>query len=297
MKKVKGLEEIKDFVRPGDSIALGGAWFSNHPMAAVRQLIRDEVSDLHLIETMASIDAELLVAAGALKSLTFSMVSLETFGLAPRFRAAAERGELELREMTGCTLQFAIDAAARNIPFQPIVSLGGSEIPDAQPWAYGKAVDPFTGSEVEVVKAIAPDVAIIHVTRCDEYGNAQTDASIATDPELARAARNVIVTCEQIVSRDEIAADPHRTVIPGFLVDLVVEAPFGAHPTSHIPRYAYDAWLIRDYARDTLEDEAVAYIKQLREESESDYLERVLPENRRRVLGALAEGTNWGSPA
>ncbi|MGU3436468.1 CoA transferase subunit A [Actinomycetes bacterium M1A6_2h] len=289
MTKLRRLEDIAELVHSGDSVALGGAWFSNHPMAAIRQLIRDGINDLHLIETMGSIDVELLVAARALKSLTFSMVSMETFGLAPRFRAAAQSGDLELREMTGCTLQFAIDAAARNVPFQPIVSLGGSDIPTAQPSFYSTVRDPFTGEEVEVVKAIAPDVAIIHVTRCDASGNAQTDATIATDPELARAAKTVIVTCEEIVDRDVIAADPHRTIIPGFLVDAVIEAPFGAHPTSHIPRYAYDAWEIRDYMREPSADQAEAYVSRLRGESEADYLERTVPKRRQKVLGVLAD--------
>lgn len=287
--KVISLEALSEFVPDGSLVGLGGAWFSNHPMAAVRQLVRDGVTDLHAVETMGSIDVDLLVAAGSIKALTFSMVSFELFGLAPHFRHAVEAGELEITEMTGCALNLAIDAGARNVPFLPMALLGSSEIPARQPDHYADLRDPFTGAELLAVRALRPDVAIIHALRADTSGNAQFDGPLATDPELARAARSVIITCEEIVDHELIQGTPSLTRIPGFLVDAVIEAPFGAHPTSHIPSYGFDAWSVREYVaaarnRTTWD----AFLSRLKDESEDAYRARVVPERRRRVLRALA---------
>jgi acyl CoA:acetate/3-ketoacid CoA transferase alpha subunit len=290
VNKVTSLDQLAELVPDGSTVGLGGAWLSNHPMAAVRQLVRDGVRDLHVAETMGSVDIDLLVGAGALRHLTFSMVSLEIFGLAPNFRRAVESGELELTEMTGCALNTAIDAGARNVPFLPLAPLGSSEVPSRQPGMYAELKDPFTGREVLAIRAIRPDVAIVHMLRADASGNAQSDGPLAIDPELSRAAKRVIVTCEEIVSRAEIEATPHMTKIPGFLVDVVIEAPLGAHPTTHVPRYGFDAWSVRDYAAAAAAPETWApYLEQIRSESEDDYRSRVVPDERARVLASLAE--------
>ena len=80
--KVVLLEELGDLVNDGDSVAFGGGWFANHPMAAVRQLIRAERKDLKAITVVGSVDMDLLAAAGTLGHLSFSMVTLEALGLA-----------------------------------------------------------------------------------------------------------------------------------------------------------------------------------------------------------------------
>ncbi len=287
--KVIELTSLSEFVPSGALVGLGGAWFSNHPMAAVRQLVRDGVTELHVVETMGSIDVDLLVAAGALSALTFSMISFELFGLAPHFRGAVERGELTITEMTGCALNLAIDAGARNVPFLPMASLGSSEIPARRPDRYAEIHDPFSGAAWLAVKAIRPDVAIIHALRADASGNAQFDGPLATDPELARAAHRVVITCEEIVDQAVIQETPSLTRIPGFLVDAVIEAPLGAHPTTHIPAYGFDAWSVREYVV-AARNPAIwpGYLHRLRNETEAAYRERVVPYDRRRVLHALA---------
>jgi glutaconate CoA-transferase subunit A len=287
--KIIPLASLSDFVPDGATVALGGAWFSNHPMAAVRQLVRDGVGDLHLVETMGSIDIDLLVGAGLASEVTFSMVSFEIFGLAPHFRRAVQDGRLRITEMTGCALNTAIDAAARNVPFLPMAPLGSSEIPDRQPGRYARMADPFTSQEVIAVRALKPDVAILHALRADAEGNAQSEGPLAIDPEMARAAHTVIVTCEEIVDHEVIQTAPALTSIPGFLVDAVIEAPFGAHPTTHVPRYGFDAWTVREYVSAARTEASWSdHLRQLRGETEERYRERVIPADRRSVLSALA---------
>jgi glutaconate CoA-transferase subunit A len=289
MSKVVALERLGDLVSPGQTVALGGAWMSNHPMAAVRQLIRDGVGDLHVIDSLASIDVDLLVAAGLVRELTFSMVSLEAFGLAPHFRRAVQDGSLKINEVSGVAMNVAFDAGARNVPFLPMATLGSSELPEHVPDVIRHVSCPFTGQELLAIRAFNPDVAILHVLRADAEGNAQVDGPLAIDPEIARASRRVILTCEELVATSEIAAAPASTHIPGFLVEAVIEAPFGAHPTTHVPRYGFDAWAIMEYADLCAEGGGADYVEQLRGETEEGYRARVLDDERRAVLRSVAD--------
>jgi glutaconate CoA-transferase subunit A len=288
MSKVVPLEELSSFVAPGHSVGLGGAWMANHPMAAVRELIRAHVTDLHVIGSLCSIDVDLLIAAGAVSELTFSMVSLEAYGLAPHFRAAVQDGTLRINEISGVAFNIAIDAGARNVPYLPMAGLGASQLPEVTPSLYAAITCPFTGVALLAVRALVPDVAIIHVRRADAAGNAQVDGPLGLDPELARAARHVVLTCEELVSTDVIAAHAATTHIPGFLVDAVIEAPWGAHPTTHVPAYGFDAWAVADYADTCAAGGAPEYVARLGGESEAGYRQRVLDETRRTVLETVA---------
>jgi len=284
------IARLSEFVSSGQELALGGAWLSNHPMAAVRQLLRDRVDDLRVISTLASIEAEILIAGGAVRGLTFSMMSLEAYGLAPSFRRAAETGAIDLRELSGVAMNVAFEAGARRLPYLPMRDLGGSEIPTLNEDFYREIECPYTGERLLAVRAFEPEVAIVHATRADPQGNAQVDAPLSNDAEIARAARTVIVTCEELVDPQVIATNPSSTHIPGFLVDAVIEVPFGAHPTSHIPRYVTDGWNFVEYVDAYAAGEGSAEVSRLREESEDDYRERVAGPERRVILGSLATG-------
>ncbi|MFL5843538.1 MAG: CoA transferase subunit A [Solirubrobacteraceae bacterium] len=288
MSKVVNLEDLSTYVTPGSTVGLGGAWMANHPMAAVRQLIRDDVRDLHVMGSLSSIDVDLMIGAGIVRELTFSMVSLEAYGLAPHFRKAVQDGTLAINEITGVAYNLALDAGARHIPYMPMVGLGGSQIPEVSPDHYAEITCPFTGQELLAVRALVPDVAIVHVLRADDQGNAQVEGPLSADPELARAAKRLIITCEELVDTETIAAAPASTHIPGFLVEAVIEAPFGAHPTTHVPRYGFDAWAVSEYADVCAAGDAPAYIAQLAGETEAGYRERVLDADRRAVLAAVA---------
>ena len=284
MSKVIPLEELSLHVHAGQTVGLGGAWMTNHPMAAVRQLIRDRVGDLHILGSLSSIDVDLLIAADLVRELTFSMVSLEAYGLAPHFRKAVQDGTLIIHEVSGVAINVGLDAGARKVPYLPMRGLGGSQLPQVARDNYAAVACPFTGEELLAVRAFNPDVALIHVLRADADGNAQVDGPLSADPELARAAGRVIVTCEELVDTAEIAACPAATHIPGFLVDAVIEAPFGAHPCSHVPLYGLDAWTIMDYAELCASGGGPLFIEHLAGESEAEYRERVLDDDRRAVL-------------
>jgi glutaconate CoA-transferase, subunit A len=284
--KVVPLTALGDLVPDGACVAFGGGWFANHPMAAVRQLIRAGRRDLHAMTVVGSVDMDLLVAAGVLGHLSFSMVTLEAFGLAPNVRAAIESARLPFTEFTGLGLLIGLEAQGRGVPFLPYRGPFGSDLPARYPDFYAATTCPFTGEELTAVRAIRPDVAIVHALRADADGNAQWDGTSGPDVEMAKAARRVIVTCEQVVAREQIVASAHLTKLPGYYVEAVIEAPFGAHPTSHVPRYALDAWELMDYAAAAGSDTFGEYVHRIRTETEDEYRARVL-DGRDHVLAEL----------
>jgi glutaconate CoA-transferase, subunit A len=287
--KTVSLDAVGDLVADGDSVALGGGWLANHPMAAVRELIRAGRRDLHVLTVVGSVDVDMLMAAGAVGHLTFSMVTLEAFGLAPHFRRGIESGEVGFTEMTGLGLLIGLEAQGRGVPFLPYRGPFGSDIPEHYPDQYATVDCPFTGEQMTAARAIQPDVAIVHALRCDREGNAQWDGTSGPDVEMVKAARRVIVTCEEVVDREQIVATAHMTKVPGYYVDAVIEAPFGAHPTSHVPSYVMDAWQVREYVRAVGAGDVAAYLEALRSESEEEYRARVVGPDRGPVLRALAD--------
>jgi acyl CoA:acetate/3-ketoacid CoA transferase alpha subunit len=289
--KVIPLEGLPELVPAGSSVALGGGWFANHPMAAVRQLIRAGRTDLHALTVVGSVDIDLLVGAGVLRHLSFAMVTLEAFGLAPNVRKGIEGGTLGFTEYTGLGLLVGLDAQGRGVPYLPYRGPFGSDIPPRYPEIYSTVTCPFTGEELTAVRAIQPDVAIVHALRADAEGNAQWDGTSGPDVEMAKAAKTVIITCEEVVDRDVIVANSHMTKVPGYYVSAVVEAPFGAHPTSHVPAYPLDAWQLMEYAGAAGGDGYSEYLDRLRGETEEVYRKRVLGNGREAVLRQLARET------
>ena len=287
--KVVALEELGALVDDGATVALGGSWFANHPMAAVRQLIRAGRKDLHAMTIVGSVDVDLLAGAGVISHLSFSMVTLEAFGLAPNVRRGVESGTLGFTEFTGLGLLIGLEAGHRGVPFLPYRGPFGSDIPAQYPDFYSTVSCPFTGETLTAVRAINPDVAIVHALRADAEGNAQWDGTSGPDVDMAQAAKRVIVTCEELVARDTIVANAHMTKVPGYYVDAVIEAPFGAHPTSHVPAYPFDPWQLMEYAAAAAGEGWQDYVERIRVESEDDYRERVLGSGRADVLHSLVE--------
>jgi glutaconate CoA-transferase subunit A len=120
-------------------------------------------------------------------------------------------------------------AGAMGVPFMPIRSMLGSDVLRERPEAIEMDC-PYTNEKVLLVPALNPDVALIHVQRCDPFGNAQIDGLQFMDIDLAMAANKVVLTTERIISNDQIRRAPDHTKIPFFAVDAVVELPYGSAP-------------------------------------------------------------------
>jgi glutaconate CoA-transferase subunit A len=197
------------------------------------------------VKTAGAYDVDLLCGLGNATVVSAGFVGYETvFGLAPMYRKAVEGGTVEAREHACYTIIAGLRAASQGVPFMPLNGLQGSDLIGLR--GFKTVRDPYSDQDVLVVPAIVPDVAIIHVQEADQEGNGRIVGSVFEDHLMARAARRVIITAEQIVDRAVMAAKPERTTIPGFLVEAVVHAPRGAWPTSCAGLYDYDEQTIRD---------------------------------------------------
>ncbi|HZI89742.1 MAG TPA: CoA-transferase [Candidatus Polarisedimenticolia bacterium] len=225
-------EAVARFVRPGDSVALGTCLEQMIPFAATREIIRRGIGELTLIGPVSDICFDQLIAAGLAKRVAAAWVGNVMMGLAYGFRRAVERGEprsLEVVEFSNFTLALALHAAAIGSPYIPTRSALGSDIVGRNPWL-STIVDDH-GNPLLAVKALQPDVAIVHVQRADPHGNAILWGSLGITFDAVRAARAVIVTAEEIVPPEQIRRDPNRVVVPALTVAAVCEARWGAHPS------------------------------------------------------------------
>ena len=232
-------------VSDGAIVALGGGLSARLPMAMVRELVRRGTRGLHLVGSAHSIDVDLLVAAGAVRRLEESYVGFEQdLGLAPAYRRAAEEGTIEVAESCCATILAQLRATEMGLPFLPVRGVRGSGIAGLHP-EYAEITCPFTGETLVAVPALRPDVALLHAPSGDRYGNLHLEQPYVLDERFAAASGMVIATVDELVSTDTVAAS--GVTIPAHLVAAVVEVPFGAHPTSCYPRYAYDRGHLREY--------------------------------------------------
>jgi glutaconate CoA-transferase subunit A len=237
--------EAAALVRDGAMVALGGGLSARLPMALVRELIRQGRRDLHLVGSAHSIDVDLLVAAGAVRRCEESYVGFEQdLGLAPAYRRAAGQGAIEIAESCCATILAQLRAAEMGVPFLPVRGVRGSDIAGLHP-EYAEMTCPFTGQTLVVVPALRPDVALLHAPAGDRYGNLHLEQPYVLDERFASASAVVIATVDEILSPDEMAAG--GITIPAHLVSAVAESPYGAHPSSCYPRYAYDRAHLLEY--------------------------------------------------
>jgi glutaconate CoA-transferase, subunit A len=219
-------------VEDGMSIAMGCGLESLIPFAASHEIIRQKRKDLTLICPISDMQFDQLIGAGCAKKIIASWVGNVAAGLGHNYRRAAESGiphPIEIEEHSNFTIGQGLHAAAMGLPFLPTRTAKGSDFSKGD--QFQRIRCPFTDEELVAVRAIRPDLAILHVQRADAEGNAHVWGNFGVMREAALAAKKVILTCEEIVNHEVILSDPNRTVIPGFVVSSVVHEPFGSFPS------------------------------------------------------------------
>lgn len=255
--KLMSAEDAVATIPDGAKVGLGGWIFNSQPMALVRALIRKGVRDLDLIPTPGSIGPDMLIGAGCARSTVCVFISFEQFGLAPHFRRQAEAGTLKVYDLDGPAIAGGLRAAICDLPYMPIPDLG-TDLPKHAPEFYRPL--PTAPGERKLLAAVAvrPDVCLLHAQQADEYGNVQYLGPPFFDAMLAQASRRVIVSVDRIVSHDTIRRANHLTKLPCAMVDAVVEAPYGAHPTASPSLYRSDEAHLKAYVKASASDEAFA---------------------------------------
>lgn len=290
--KVGQLSDIGKYVSPGSFVAIGGGWSCNKPMALIRELIRQKIGGLKVMSIVGGWEMEWLLAAGAVDHLVFSFLSLESFGLPPNFRRAAEQKLICLTEIEGCSMIKGLQAAGQGLPFAAFRGPKGSDIVQEAPELYKTVTCPFTGQELTAIQAIAPDVALLHAQRADEHGNVQIFGTSASDLDMAKASKAVVVTVEELVAPDVLRETKSATLLFRNEVDLVIPCRFGASPCSCVPYYSAHMLQLMKDARG-LADPAKSgeYVRSLIGETEEHYWKQAGGEEAQRKLVALARQT------
>jgi glutaconate CoA-transferase, subunit A len=271
MPKVISMHQaIAELVPDGASVALGLQLEQMIPFAAGHEMIRQKKRDLTLIGPISDILFDQLIGAGCVKEVIAAWVGNVMMGSAYNFRRAVEHEGLKVTNLTNFTVALALQAGAMGVPFLPTLSGLGSDVPRDNEY-FARIESPF-GDETArssavrgngdqnvddktnglwAIRALKPDVTIVHVQRADRDGNAHCWGNFGVMIEGVRAAKRVIVMAEEIVPAEVIASDPNRTIIPGFMVNAIVECPFGAHPSPVQGYYKRDDAFFRQYHEQT----------------------------------------------
>jgi glutaconate CoA-transferase subunit A len=240
-------EAVAELVRDGDSVAIEGF---THLIcfAAGHEIIRQGRRDLELIRMTPDLVYDQMIAAGCARKLVFGWLGNPGVGSLHAIRRVTEGPEasLEIEEYSHFGMVGRYTAGAANMPFYPLRSYAGTDMPTANP-RIAPVTSPYGDETVFVVPPLNPDVTIVHAQRADAAGDTQVWGLVGSQKEAAFAAERVIVVVEELVDEAVVRADPNRTVIPGHIVDAVVVEPFGAHPSYAQGHYDrdntfYDEW-------------------------------------------------------
>ena len=246
-----GLQDAVAAVADGCSVYLGGAVLNRRPVGLCRALAAARRRDLDVVTFAGSVDVDLLVRAGCAARVRSCYVGLGGLGFAPNFTAAVRAGTLDDVEYSEWTMLQGLRAAAYGLPFLPTRAGAGSQVVAAL--GMRPVADPYTGEQFLAVPPLHPDVAVLHAWR----GSGNGDVQFGWPPEhlwdvdvlAARAARFVVVTVEQMVGDEQVAATSELTRLFGFEVDLVVALPGGAWPTACPPATHEDHAALGAYVR------------------------------------------------
>ncbi|NLA25995.1 MAG: CoA transferase subunit A [Firmicutes bacterium] len=250
-------EAVTRLVHDGDYIAVGGFGGTRISTALLHEIVRQRRRNLGLSGHTSTHDFQILAAGRCINRCDIAyIIGLEARGLSYRSRVAVESGEIEVTEWTNAALAWRYKAAAMGVSFIPTRTMLGTDTVK-----HSAAVEmecPFTGKKYLGLPALFPDVALIHVHRSDVYGNCQIDGITISDYDLARAAKHLIITTERLVPEDTIRRKPDRTAIPYYLVDAVVEVPFGSYPGNMPYEYFSDEEHIQEWLRVERDPEELA---------------------------------------
>ena len=248
MNKLLDLAAAVAMVNDGDTVAFGGNVLYRSPIAAVKELIRQDKKDLHLVKTAIAYEVDLLCAAGAASRVTAGFVGYEgEFGLCRWYRKDVESTTVRADENACYSVITALRGAAYGVPFLPIRGMLG----------FRKVTCPYTGEELVAIRAIAPDVAFLHVQKADEMGNGCIIGPTYEDTVIARAAKKLVLTAEEIVPSSYFSEDPNRASIPAVLTTAVVKAPGGAKPCAVSGCYDMDREELRAFLAEKDPDAAL----------------------------------------
>lgn len=274
------IKEAASMIKDGMTIGIGGLLTSNHPMAIIRQIVKNGVKNLTVVGSPAAgLEIDFMIGAGIVKKVATAYIGGESLApIGPFFRKAVVDGTILMWECDEAILCAALRAAAEGLPFYPWLGGVGTCLPDINPdLKYFE--DPIKGQKLLAVPAIELDMAILHASWGDPYGNVQYIGNTYADILMTRAAKKCIFQVEKVVSNEEIKRNPYLTKANA--VDALVPAPYGSHPFASDGFYALDKEHLKEYvaaAKASIKGNPELFEQYLKKyvfdpESHEDYLE------------------------
>ncbi len=298
-------EAISRFVHDGDHLVIGNYTVGTCAELAF-EVIRQKKTGLTLYSQSGVFDVEVLVAGGCVDRLVSTYVyragGKEGGSAVER---ALQAGTLEMEDYTNFQYNARLVAGMHGFSFMQV--LEGAMVTDLFKKRsfmgedkYRVITCPYTGKDILTVPAANPDVCIVHVQRCDRYGNAQYWGALGSVAAAALASKRIIVSCEEIVEHDIIQSSPHLTIIPGYRVDAVVEIPWGAHPTEvlgyyNLDRLMYAMFFVSDMRGDGLKAWMDEWVYGCRDRA--DYLDHYMAKHGSEMLEAIRAKSYFSAPA
>lgn len=266
-KKVMTLKgAVQRYVHSGDHLSIGGFTVNRNPIAAVHEIIRQNIRHLHLYAHSNGQGLDELVGSGAVDKIEIAYSGNGRF--APTcicFKRRVTHGQIMVEDYSNFQMALRFLAGAMGIPYLPTTSCLGTDI--IENWGFPPELrqkdttlakkklvvtdNPFSrGTDAEkivLVPAIHPDVTLLHAQKADANGTTRIEGLTFSDVEQAKAAQHVIVTCDKLVKTGSLNHDPGANSLPSFCVGAVVHVPFGAYPTACFGQYDYDAKFLDTY--------------------------------------------------
>jgi glutaconate CoA-transferase subunit A len=263
---------VREYVQDGCHISIGGFTINRNPMAAVHEIIRQRIKDLHLYAHSNGQGLDELIGGGCLSRLDIAYGGNGKYAATCiRFRKAVQAGTIEIEDYSNFQMTLRFMAGAMGVPFLPTVSSLGTDLVNV--WGFSKEMreqdpklpnqkmvvmdNPFGAwmdtPKIVLVPAIQTDVTILHVQKADKQGTGRIQGLTFADVEQAKSAKHLILTCEELVDTAVLRRNPDQNNIPFIHVDAVVPVLYGAYPTACYGYYDYDPcclWNYVKYAKD-----------------------------------------------
>jgi glutaconate CoA-transferase, subunit A len=272
------ITELADKIMGGVPLGIGGVHFSRVPIAFIEALLSTGKRDFTFISWGGGVPLEMFLEAGAVKKLVFAFSSLDVFGLAPRFRKALEENRIEVEEWTALAMIQGLHAAWMRLPEMPFqVPLGSDMMSRGDFWR----IDESSSGHLGYARALPIDTLLLHVQRADVAGNIEMEGARGLDISMAGAARQILVTVEEVVETGKLGYAKNSFVLPKEFVSAIATAPFGAYPTSCLPFYTTDYRQLQQF----VEKSAVKGAAR----SNPAPIEFVVSKNRRDLLAAATQ--------
>ena len=289
-KRITMKEAVEKHTWDSGYLAMGGFGHIRLSMEAIYEMIRQRRRNIVMAGKTSVHDVDILIGGGVVDRIECAYAhGHELRGLSPAGRRATESGRVKIvAELSNAAFQWRFKAASMGLPWFPARIMMGT---DTFRYSSSKIVeDPFTGKPITLIPACYPDFAFIHVHRCDKYGNCQIDGTTIEDIELSRAAKHLVITTEKIIPHEDITDHPDRTAIPHFLVDAVVESPYGSHPGNMPDLYYSDEAHMAEWLRLSRSEEGVQeymdkYVFGV--ENQAEYIELIGGEQQMKYLHRL----------